>query len=368
MANESVVLLGCGDIGPTHEPIETYSALARDVLAGGDLRFAQCERVYSERGTLHPVYGRGREHSRARPHLARIFTDCGFDVLSVASNHGLDWGEEALTDTIDMFEKKGIRTVGAGSTLAQARKPAVIERNGIRIAFLGYCSVVQDGYAAGTDTAGIAPLRAHNHYEPIDYNIGVPPRVVSYPDEQDLAGMVEDITAVRKTADVVVLSLHWGVHFIPRIVAEYQPIVMKTAIDAGVDLILGHHPHVPKAIEVYDGKVCFYSLGNFMMTFEKKPEKEGDFFRKYGVKLDPEFPRLAYGPDGRRSLIAKTILTKKGVTRVSFLPALIDKQLRTEILRHGDPRFDEMVAYMEWASEGFDHKFTVDGDEVVVTA
>jgi len=368
MEKNAVVLLGCGDIGPTHEPIGNYSSLARSTLATGDVRFSQCERVYSERGTLHPIYGHSRRHSRASPHMATIFSDCGFDVVSVASNHGLDWGEVALIDTIELFQKKGIRTCGAGRNLREARKPAIIERNGVTLAFLAYCSIVQQGYAAGSGTTGIAPLRAYTHYEPVDYNAGVPPRVVTIPYAEDLQAMVEDIAAAKQKADVVILSLHWGVHYIPRIVAEYQPIVMQAAINAGVDLILGHHPHVPKAIEVYKEKVCFYSLGNFMMTSEKSPESAVTFTRKYGIKLDPEYPKLAYGPDGRRSLVAKAVITKAGVKKVSFLPALIDEHLRTEILRRGDTRFDEMVRYMEWTSEGFAHTFTIDGDEVLITS
>jgi poly-gamma-glutamate synthesis protein (capsule biosynthesis protein) len=367
MSTNRVLLMGCGDIGPTHEPIEMYSPLVQPILATADLRFAQCERVYSERGTLHPIHGRGRSHSRAHPKMASIFSTCGLDVVSVASNHGLDWGEDALLDTIALFESKGIKTVGAGANLKAARRPAFVECNGVRIAFLGYCSVVQQGYAAGKDTAGIAPLRAHNYYEPLDYNAGVPPRVVTEPYAEDLDAMIRDIKAAKESAQVVVLSLHWGVHYLPRIVAQYQPTVFHAAVDAGVDLVLGHHPHVPKAIEVYKGKVCFYSLGNFMMTFERTAESAAKYFKDYGIRVEPEYPLLSYGPDGKRTLIAKAVLTPFGVEKVSFMPGLIDTRMRTEILKHGDARFDDMVSYMDWTSDGFEHKFTVSGDEVVVT-
>ena len=70
--------------------------------------------------------------------------------------------------------------------------------------------------------------------------------------------------------------------------------------------------------------------------------------------------------DGKRSLVAKAVISKEGI-RTSFLPALIDTRLRPEILHAGDPRFDDMVRYMEWASEGFAHRFTIAGDEVVIT-
>ena len=195
----------------------------------------------------------------------------------------------------------------------------------------------------------------------------MPPRVVTVPYEEDLAGALADIAAARQAADAVVVVLHWGLHFIPRAIAEYQPKVAKAVFGAGADLIVGHHAHVPKAIGMHGGKACFYSVSNFIMSAPAHtPEKAQAFERKYGVKLDPEYPHLPYGRDAKRSLIAKAVVGRKGVERVSFLPVLIDRQLRPEVLRAGDRRFDELVDYMDWASEGFDHKFRVEGDEVVV--
>jgi len=366
MADNSVTLMGCGDVGPLHEPMDAYSVLAKPTLAGADLRFAQVERVYSERGSLQ-VHS-GGAHSRVKPHMASVFTDCGFDVVSLASNHAMDWGEDALLDTVALFRDRGMHVVGAGRNLHEARRPAIVEKNGVKIAFLAYCSILQTGYAAGRDHAGIAPLRAHTYYEPFDYQAGVPPRVVTAPYEEDLASMVEDIAEARKSAHVLVLSLHWGIHFIPRAIADYQVTVANAAIKAGADLILGHHAHTPKAIGVHRGKACFYSLSNFIMSSTaKSPEKAVAFEKRYGVTLDPDYPHLSYGSDARRSLIAKAVLARDGVKRVSFLPVLIDKQLRPEVLRGGDPRFDDAVRFMEWVSEDFDHRFTVEGDEVLVT-
>jgi poly-gamma-glutamate synthesis protein (capsule biosynthesis protein) len=102
------------------------------------------------------------------------------------------------------------------------------------------------------------------------------------------------------------------------------------------------------------------------------PPREGkrarDFESRYGVKLDADYPLLPYGSDAKRSLIAKAVLGRGGVERVSFLPVQIDRQLRPEVLRRGDSRFEDSLRFMEWVSEGFDHRFTVDGDEVRVTA
>ena len=364
-ADSTLTLMGCGDVGPIHEPMSAYSTLARSTLAQADLRFGQVERVYSERGALQVHSGGG--HSRCKPALASVLTDCGFDVVSVASNHAMDWGPDALLDTIDLLRDKGMQVVGAGRNLEEARAPAIVERNGIKVAFLAFCSILHEGYPAGAGKPGVAPLRAHTYYQAVEYQAGVPPRVVTVPYEEDLQAMVAAIAAAKRSADVVVLSMHWGIHFIPRMIADYQTVAAKAAFAAGTDLILGHHAHVPKAVGVIAGKVCFYSLSNFIMSSSERSREDAERFeRRYGVTLDPRYPRLPYGADAKRSLIAKAVLSPAGVERVSFLPVLIDPQLRPEVLRAGDARFDDALAYMRWASDGFGSELRAEGDEIRV--
>ena len=159
--------------------------------------------------------------------------------------------------------------------------------------------------------------------------------------------------------------------WVPRVVADYQQKAAHACIDAGADMIIGHHAHLPKAIEMYKGKAIFYSLSNFCMTKPGRSHKWNEQPWVHGALLnhtdqDPDMPLLPYGKDAKWTMLAKAVLSKDGVQRVSFLPMRLDKQYRPEVLRSGDPRFSEMLRYMEWASEGFDHKFTVEGDEVVV--
>lgn len=365
--SDSVVILGVGDVGPLHEPMARYSELARPVLAQGDIRFAQVERVYSERGALQ-VHS-GGAHSRVKPSMASVFSDCGFNVVSLASNHAMDWGPDALLDTIAVLRERGMQVIGAGRDLTEARAPAILEAKGVRVAFLAYCSILHEGYEAGAHKPGVAPLRVHTYYRAFDYQPGVPPKVVTVPHEDDLANMIDDIARAKKSADVVVVSLHWGIHFIPKVIADYQPVVARAAFDAGADLILGHHAHTPKAIGVHAGKVCFYSLSNFIMSSTAKtPEKAKLFEERYGVTLDPDYPHLSYGSDAKRSLIAKARVSREGIDSVSFLPVLIDRELRPEPLRHGDARFDELVQFMSQVSEGYGAAFDRDGDEVRVRA
>jgi hypothetical protein len=353
-----LVLFGVGDVGPLVDPsengIDSFSELVLPTLATADVRIAQCERLFSVRGTAQAAVG-DQSHSLRPPAEAELFSECGFDVVSLASNHALDFGAEALLDTLDLFRSKGIQTIGAGRNIEEARRPAFVERNGVRVAILGYCSVGRDGYSASATSPGIAPLRAHTYYEPVEYQAGLPPRVVTVPFAEDLEAMLEDIEAARQSADAVVLFNHWGLHIVPRVIADYQDAYALAAFEAGADLIIGHHAHVPKAIAVYDGKVCFHSVGNFIVS--GTAHLAGRSVKRYGAVLEDCF----------RSLIASARITRDGVREVSFLPVQIDEKARPEPLSSGDPRFQDAVEFMEWVSEGFPHQFDrrEDGNVVV---
>ena len=366
-----IAFIGTGDCGPVHGPedgfpIERYSELVRPTLARVDLRFANCERQYSARGTASDT----SPHGRQPPAMAQIFTDCGFDAVTIANNHMYDYGPEALLDTRKLLLEKGIAVTGAGRDLDEARAPAIVERNGVRVGFLGYCSVIPEGGEAAPGKVGIAPLRVVTTYEGRGPHASA--RVITRPDERDMAMILDDVAALRRRVDIVVVAFHWGVIWVPRVIADYQVIAAHACIDAGADLILGHHAHVPKAIEVYKGKAIFYSLSNFCMTKPFPSPKWSEAPWVHGAlrnhaDQDPDYPLLPYGRDARRSLLAKAVFTKEGVRSVSFLPMMIDKLYRPEVLRAVDPRFEDMVAYMEWASEGFDHTFTRHADEVLVS-
>lgn len=367
-----LTFLGAGDCGPVHGPddgypVERYTELVRPTLAAADVRFGNCERQYSARGTASTV----SPHGCQPPAMARIFTDCGFDAVTIANNHMFDFGPDALLDTRALLLSKGIAVTGAGRDLDEARAPALVERNGIRIGFLGYCSVIPEGGEAAPGKAGIAPLRVNTSYEHRGPHAAV--RVITRPADADMRMILDDVARLRQQVDIVIVAFHWGIIWAPRVIADYQVIAAHACIDAGADMILGHHAHVPKAIEVYKGKAIFYSLSNFCMTkpfpssrWEEAPWMHGAL--RNTTDQDPEYPLLPYGRDARRTLLAKAVLTPRGVKSVSFVPMMIDKQYRPEALRAGDPRFDDMCAYMAWASDGFDHKFTQRGDEVLVTS
>lgn len=371
MSNSASLVIG-GDCGPTHGPkdgfpIEGYTELVRPALMAADMRFVNCMRTYSTRVVrteAAPQVGQPVE-------MAQIYTDGGFDAVTMANNHSFDAGAEAMLDTRELFASRGIQVTGAGRDLAQAREAAIVEKNGVRVAYLGYTSVATAGTEAGPNKPGVASIRVKTCYE--TRGAHQPVRVRTEPEPQDLERLLEDIRALRQQVDVVILAFHSGVIRLPRVISDYQVTVAHAAIDAGADMVVGHAPHLPKAIEMYKGKPIFYSLGVFAMTKGFPAPSWAEPAWAHGAvrnhaDLDPEFPLMPYGKDCTLSLLAKAVVTKEGIQRVSFLPMAMDARYRPQVLRRGDPKFDEVVAYMKWASEDMPHTFTLDGDEIVVTA
>lgn len=363
MNPEKVSVYAVGDVIPDWPNPESLFELALPTLKEADVLFGQLESTLAKNAERQMLAYFAR---RIGPEKVSALTSAGFNVMSFASNHALDLGEQAFLETIENLTGNNIAVLGVGKNIDEARKPLIVERNGTKVAFLAYCSVLPKGYAAGPDKPGCAPMRVSTFYEQIDWQPGTPPRIITIPDQNDLAAMVDDITKVRSVADVVILSIHWGVHFVPAAIAMYQKEVGHAAIDAGVDLILGHHPHLLKGIEVYKSKVIFYSLGNFVMPSGRGRKSEGRMH--YNVREDPESPHYPYPVDSRKTMIVKCVISDKKIERVSFLPALINKKVQPEVMRRNDKGFGEVLNYVDEVSkdQGIDTKFSVEGDEIVM--
>lgn len=365
MDRDDVLLYGVGDVGLSPDNPEELFALALPRLKEADILFGQLETNLSERGSsqlhIHPG-------ARIHPGNAKALASAGFDVVSFASNHTLDWGVDSLLDTIDAVRQNGVNIIGVGKNIDEARKPVIIERNGTKVAFLAYCSVFPKGYDARHGRPGLAPVGASTFYEQVDWQPATPPRIVSWANSGDLEAMKEDIRNVRPLADVVVMSIHWGIHFAPALIAMYQKEVGYAAIDAGVDLILGHHSHILKGIEVYRGKVIFYGLCNFAFHLPIDRLRYHAFRPHYGFDIDPEYPNYGFPPDARKSMMAKCVISNKKITKVSFLPVMINKKSQPEFLTRGDKRSQEVFDYMNniTRDQNLAAEYTWDGDEVIV--
>ncbi len=360
-----------GDVRVFRDQPETLLAQVRDKIAEADIAFCQSESTYSDKGSMGSSGLRGASPNDPRGYPA--LAEAGFDVISMASNHTMDWGRDALLDTVERMRRDGMHPIGAGEDLAAARRPAIVEHDGTRIAFLAYCSVAPKSYYAVPGRAGIAPMRAITHYEPLEEDQpGTPAEIMTWPLERDLVGVEEDVAQAREHADIVAVSMHWGVHFIPAVIADYQPTVAYRAIDAGADIIIGHHPHILKAIEVYKGKVIFYSLGNFALDTNDDRRADPPWLEKVNEAF------LLYGSPGMRdyrevreanySFIANFEVEDKQISKVWYEPVMINDRREPEMVAVDSPMGAEIVAYVESITEraGIDTRFRIEGNEVVV--
>jgi poly-gamma-glutamate capsule biosynthesis protein CapA/YwtB (metallophosphatase superfamily) len=370
---KSITMYAVGDIGPDRADPGSIFKHVTDVLSQSDIAFCQLEVNLSHRG-VGPL---GKENARD-PKIAAAIREAGFNMVSFASNHSLDAGLDAFFDTIDNLKKEGLPVIGVGRNIEEARRPAVKECRGTKIAFLGYSSVAGAEHYADVDRPGCAPVRAWTLYEPIEpTQPGTPARAHTFPYRGDIDAMVQDIKKARSQADLVVVSMHSGVHMTPALIAEYQIDMAHAVVDAGADLILQHHAHILKGVEVYHGKAIFYGLGNFALEvhFMTKEWAEIPSIKEERRSLNPDwnppypdYPSFPFPPDSRKTMMAKCVIADKEISKVSFLPTIINKQGEPEILAPDDERFDEIVRYMEdiTRDQGLNTSFTVAGDEVII--
>ncbi|MBI4331724.1 MAG: CapA family protein [Chloroflexi bacterium] len=374
-STETIVFHAVGDVTPRRvdygEAPESLFAKVHQRIKEADITFCQLEANLSTRGCLqyrnHTTW-----YGRAHPENVKSLIFGGFNVVSHASNHCFDYGPDSLLETIDVLRSNNIQVTGVGKDIAEARKPAILERKGIKVGFLAYNSMLPVEFEAREGKPGCAPIRVSTYYESQDFGAGMPPRIITIPLEDDVRAMEGDIRNLRNQADIVIVSMHWGLHHIPGLLAMYQPIVGHRAIDAGADLIVGHHAHLIKGIEIYKGRVIFYSLGNFAQeTPHHLKPPPGAYARRTSMtyrkwQQEPGWERYGGAVDKRYSMMAKGIISKRAIQKVSFSPGWINQKAEPELLTRTDPRFDEVLHYLESWCQELGTALTVEGDEVVV--
>lgn len=246
-AAKAVRLLFAGDVYLSDHVLEAYDAAGGidGVLSQGyqaeiqaaDYFVTNEEFPFSTRGTPAP----DKQFTfRVYPEKVKLMQEMGIDLVTLANNHALDYGRDAMFDTIDTLDHAGIRHVGAGKNLAEARKPAIVELNGRTFAFIGATRVYPEAdWAAGTDSAGMFSA----------YDGG--------------AALAEEVKAAKQQADYVIAYVHWGIER-EEMPNEVQKSIAHRLVDAGADLVVGAHPHVLQGLEYYQGVPIAYSLGNFV--------------------------------------------------------------------------------------------------------
>lgn len=246
-------------------------ALQLLAAAGCDARIINLETSV----TTSEDYAKGKAvHYRMNPANIEAVTAVRPDVCVLANNHVLDFGRSGLLDTLDVLSARGLRSVGAGHSLREARAPAVmpIPRTGGRLLI----------FAFGSPTSGIPYGWAATEDQPGVYLL--PALTETFADE-----LCRRVREVRQPGDVVVVSTHWGSNWGYRIEPE-QARFAHQLIDGGVDLVHGHSSHHPRPLEVYRKKLILYGCGDLVDDYEGisgHREYRDDLRLLYLPRLDP---------------------------------------------------------------------------------
>ncbi len=254
---EKITFVAVGDIMLAHrlEPfIEEYGPsysykYTAHIFKEADISFANLESPLSTEGEPIP----DKEYTfRAHPKIAEGLKEVGFDVLSLANNHILDYGEGALFETIEVLDSKMIFHIGAGRNIQEAREAVIVKVKDRRFGFLAYSNTFPKRFWAEEDKAGTAYGK--------------------------FSRVKEDVKKLKGKVDFLIVSFHWGneEEISPQ---EYQRNLAHLAIDQGADIILGHHPHILSGIETYRNGIIIYSLGNFAFGSYSEKARESAIFR-----------------------------------------------------------------------------------------
>ncbi len=254
-----------GDIIAREGPAFPFEHV-HDVLGEGDITMGNLESTLTDSNTA--VCDKDAHYCfRAPPESVNGLVYAGFDIMTVANNHALDYGPAVMNDTLSHLTTAGIRYDGARQEPGDTVQKAVLfDKAGVRVAYLGFNDVWFYTNASGYLT---------NKYSPGDY-----PRPWNASEET----VIQSVKLARSQADIVVVNFHFG--------KEYnfthsmrQEELSHMAADAGADIIVGHHPHVIQDLEVYNGSVIAYSLGNFIFDAKGTGAREGGLLT---VLIDPE--------------------------------------------------------------------------------
>ena len=369
----TVRVLLLGDLILDEPDPDSFFDPSRELLLSADLVIGQVEVPHTSRGVPSSV---DIPAPPADPAHLGALARAGVGVATLAGNHIFDSGPNGVEDTIAALHELGIATTGAGMTIDEARRPAIVEAGGIRVGTLSYNCVGPRESRATSRKAGAAPLDVLTHYE-LDYaGPGGPPKAYTFVTPDSLEVLRSDVLALRETVDAVVVGFHKGIGHVPVVVPAYERELARTAIDCGADIVVGHHAHILRGIEVYRGKPVFHGLGNFVavthaLTPDGKSAVELEAWAKrrrdlFGFAPDPAMPFYPFHPESRNTIAADCRIAADGAVEAGFVPCWIDD--------HGRPvpgeRSEEVAAYVARisAEAGFDTEFTRDGERVLVQA
>jgi poly-gamma-glutamate capsule biosynthesis protein CapA/YwtB (metallophosphatase superfamily) len=316
-------------------------------LRSADLAIGHLEVPHTRRGVELaadvPAPGAPPENLEA---LARA----GFAAVSLAGNHMADCGAEGIVDTIEALDRLGIGHTGAGPTLAAARAPAVLARRGRRVALLSYNCVGPEASWAGPQRAGCNYLALRT----ADGGPVTPLSELKEPTSESLARLEADVASARDAAELVIVALHKGIVHTPAKLAPYERPLAEAALAAGADIVVGHHAHILRGIEVRDGRPLFHGLGNGCVVTRALGTNQSHAARAawarrrreiFGFEPDPRYELAPFHPEAVNAALGVVRWHEDGRLETGVVPVFVEPPGRPVCVT--DERADAVIAYLE---------------------
>lgn len=265
----------------------------------------------------------------AEPDNLAALHRAGFAAVSLAGNHMADRGAEGIADTISGLDALGILHAGAGMNAKEAFAPCYIEQNGRTFALLSFNCVGPENGWAGEASGGCAFLPI----ETADGSPVTPNAPFTKVSAQVPAMLAEAISAARERADLVIVSLHKGIVHTPAKLAPYERPLAHAAIDAGADVVIGHHAHIVKGIEFYRGRPIFHGLGNGCvvtraLSVDQEHPKRREWAEKrtalFGFTPDPAYTLAPFHPQAINAMLGRLLWHEDGRIEAGIIPVHVE--------------------------------------------
>ncbi|GAA2749368.1 CapA family protein [Amnibacterium kyonggiense] len=347
----------------------------RDLLTSAALTIGQLEVPHARTTTVATV---DVPAPPADPEHLGAVRRAGFDVLTLAGNHIADAGAEGIQETIAAATRFGLRTAGAGEDLTAAEAPVVVRVGERTVGVLSFNCVGPTDSWATSRRPGAAYVKVLSHYEPIGANPGGPPSVHTWADPASLERMRAVVARAADRVDLLVVALHKGLVHAPAELAAYETEVAHAAIDAGAAIVVGHHAHILRGVEMYRGQPIFHGLGNLVTVTDALTPTTADVAeqrrwaerrrRLFGFEPDPALPSwYPFHPESRNTMVAVLDVEPDGDALVGLVPCFLDEGARP-VPWGGDDGGNAVVEYIRriTRAEGFATGFVQDGDVVRV--
>jgi poly-gamma-glutamate synthesis protein (capsule biosynthesis protein) len=343
---DELTILLTGDLVLDAEDPDHWLSGIAPALRAADIAIGHLEVPHTRRGA--ELQG-DVPATAAVPENLDALQRAGFDAVSLAGNHIADWGPEGIEDTIERLDQLGIAHTGAASTLKAASAPAIIEARGRRLALLSYNCVGPEAAWAGDAKAGCNYLRV----ETADGSPVVPSGRLTVPARDALERLGADVHAARRDCDLVVVALHKGIVHTPATLAPYEKPLAQAAVAAGADVVVGHHAHILRGLDIIDGRPVFHGLGNGCVVTHALSPDQGHAVRAawaqrrrelFGFEPDPRYPLSPFHPEAVNSALGVVIVSGDGHLRIGVIPVFVEPPGRPVCV--DDDRAGAIIAYL----------------------